>query len=296
MEIRHMQTFIAIVELGGFTKASEHLGYAQSTITSHIKILEEELGEVLFDRLGKKIILTSVGRALLPYAKDMIRLYKEIKNIKSDENNVSGDLSIGASESLSIYRLGKIFKEYKEKFPNVNLIIKNDTCSRLRNSLYEGEIDIIFTIETEVTDKDLIVNKLKDESMVIIGAKNLDLNFIVASGENKFPKQSILLTEKGCRARASFKRYLMDKDIKSINNLEFSSIEVIKNYTINGLGVSFLPLYIVENEIEKGLIKSIEIEDSYNNFKTQLIYHKSKNISIAMKKLIEITLNNSSKW
>lgn len=54
MEIRHLQTFITIVELEGFTKAAEHLGYAQSTITSHIQILENELGEVLFDRLGKK--------------------------------------------------------------------------------------------------------------------------------------------------------------------------------------------------------------------------------------------------
>ncbi|MCS4465148.1 LysR family transcriptional regulator [Clostridium botulinum] len=54
MEIRHLQTFITIVELEGFTKAAEYLGYAQSTITSHIQILENELGEVLFDRLGKK--------------------------------------------------------------------------------------------------------------------------------------------------------------------------------------------------------------------------------------------------
>ena len=53
----------------------------------------------------------------------MLRLYKEIKNITCDENSVSGDLIIGASESLSIYRLGKIFKEYKERFPEVNLII-----------------------------------------------------------------------------------------------------------------------------------------------------------------------------
>lgn len=61
MELRHLQTFITIVELEGFTKAAEHLGYAQSTITSHIQILENELGEALFDRLGKKIVLTSVG-------------------------------------------------------------------------------------------------------------------------------------------------------------------------------------------------------------------------------------------
>jgi len=76
MEIRHLQTFITIVELDGFTKAAEHLGYAQSTITAHIQILESEMGEVLFDRLGKKIVLTSVGKKLLPYAKQMLNIHE----------------------------------------------------------------------------------------------------------------------------------------------------------------------------------------------------------------------------
>lgn len=117
MEIRHLQTFITIVEVEGFTKAAERLGYAQSTITSHIQILENELGGALFDRLGKKIVLTNLGKELVPYVKQMLQIYKEIKGIKSEHNDVSGDLIIGAGESLSIYRLGKILKEYKKTFP-----------------------------------------------------------------------------------------------------------------------------------------------------------------------------------
>lgn len=55
MEIRHLQTFVTVVDKNGFTKAADHLGYAQSTITAHIQTLEDELGQPLFDRLGKKI-------------------------------------------------------------------------------------------------------------------------------------------------------------------------------------------------------------------------------------------------
>lgn len=288
MEIRHMQTFISIVELGGFTKAAENLGYAQSTITSHIKILERELDKPLFDRLGKKIILTKVGHDLIPYAKKILSLYEEVKNITCHENDVSGDLLIGAGESLCIYRLGKILKEYKETFPNVNIIIKNDTCSNLRSQLHSGDIDIVFTIEPEVIDSALIVNKLKDESMVIVEASDSDLESISS--------QSILLTENGCNFRKTFDKYLAQNDLNRRNTLEFSSIEVIKNCAINGLGFSFLPFYIVEKEVEKGILKLIEVEESYNNFKSQMIYHKSKNISIPMKKLIEITLKHISKW
>ncbi|MGG3452226.1 LysR family transcriptional regulator [Domibacillus aminovorans] len=61
MEIRHLITFKAIVDMGGFTRAATYLGYAQSTVTAHIQALEQEMGAPLFDRIGKKVQLTEVG-------------------------------------------------------------------------------------------------------------------------------------------------------------------------------------------------------------------------------------------
>lgn len=296
VEIRHLQTFITIVELGGFTKAAEYLGYAQSTITSHIQILENELGEALFDRLGKKVVLTNVGKALTPYAKQMLEIYREIKNITSEQNEVSGDLIIGAGESLSIYRLGKILKEYKKSFPNVNIILKNSICSDLRNKLHSGELDVIFTIEPEITDTDLVVKNLKDESMVIIAEKEEELKFLTTNSENKTIKESIIFSEKGCSFRITFENYLKQKKIRYVNPLEFSSIEAIKKCVINGLGISLLPLYAVRTEISEGSLKVIDISELAGKFKTQLVYHKNKRLSLAMSKLIEIALKDSEDW
>lgn len=296
MEIRHLQTFIAIIELDGFTKAAEHLGYAQSTITSHIQILENELGEALFDRLGKKIVLTNVGKELVPYAKQMLSVYKEIKNITSEEKGVSGDLIIGAGESLTIYRLGKILKEYKKSFPNVNIILKDSICSDLRNKLHSGEIDIVITIESQIKNEDLVVNSLKDECMVIIAAPDADLEFLSRDSEGETAKESIIFSEKGCSFRIAFENYLKGKKIKYVNPLEFSSIEAIKKCVMNGLGISFLPFYAVKNEIKEGSLKMIEVRESLGDFRTQLVYHKNKSISLPMGKLIEITLKNAINW
>lgn len=296
MEIRHLQTFIAIVELDGFTKAAEHLGYAQSTITSHIQILENELGEALFERLGKKIILTNAGEKLVPYAKQMLKVYKEIKGITSDKNSVSGDLLIGAAESLTIYRLGKILKEYKKSFPEVNIILKSLKCSDLRNKLHSGELDITLTIEPEILDTDLVVKNIKDEHMVIIGTPEADLEFLSENIEGEAAKESIIFTEKGCIARIAFENYLRQKKIRYANPLELSSIEAIKKCVMNGLGVSFLPYYTVRNEIKEGKLKMLEVSETFDNFRIQLTYHKNKRISLPMRKFIEITLKNSSNW
>lgn len=296
MEIRHLQTFIAIVESGGFTKAAENLGYAQSTITAHIQILENELGEVLFDRLGKKIVLTNVGRELVPHARQMLDIYKEIKNITNDQNAVSGDLTIGAGESLSVYRLGEILKEYKKSFPHVNIILKNSICSDLRARLYTGEFDLVFTIEPEVVDKDLVVNTLKEERMVIIGGPNADLGFFNTNIENQLASENIIFSEKGCSLRISFEDYLKKKKIKYTNPLEFSSIEVIKKCVMNGIGISALPFYVVHKEINDQSFKMLELQEPFDKYSTQFIFHKNKKISTAMSKLIEITLKSCSKW
>lgn len=287
MEIRQFQTFVTIVELGGFSKAAEQLGYAQSTITSHIQILENDIGAALFDRLGKNIILTNAGKELVPYAKEMLNIYNNIKNIASDSSCVSGDLIIGAGESLSVYRLGEILKEFKKNFPKVNIILKNSICSDLRNKLRSGELDIVFTIEPEIKDKDLIVKKLKNENMTFVGSSEDELSFL---------SSNIVFTEKGCSLRIFFENYLNQKKIKYANPLEFSSIETIKKCVINGLGISLLPLYAVKNEIKDGSIKAVRLEEKFNKFSTQLIYHKDKRISLAMSKFIEIALENSLNW
>jgi DNA-binding transcriptional LysR family regulator len=288
MEIRHLQTFISIVELEGFTKAADQLGYAQSTITSHIKILENELGEALFDRLGKKVVLTNSGKNLVPYAKQILQVYKEIKNMTSAPNGVSGDLIIGAGESLTIYRLGDILKEYKRSFPNVNIILKDSICSDLRSKLHSGELDIILTIEPEIIDTDLAVQNLKDELMLIIGAPDADF-----SGATK---ESIIFSEQGCSFRIAFEKILKQRNIKHANPLEFSSIEAIKKCAMNGLGISFLPYYTVSKEILDGSLKIMEVGDPLGKFSTQLAYHKNKSISLPMSKFIEITLKHSAGW
>ncbi|KZL90591.1 LysR family transcriptional regulator [Clostridium magnum] len=296
MEIRHLQTFISIVELGGFTKAADHLGYAQSTITAHIQILEDEIGDALFDRLGKKILLTNVGKELVPYARQMLQLYKEIKNITAEQKGVSGDIIIGAGESLSVYRLGKILKEYKRSFPKVNIILRNSICSDLRSRLHSGELDIIFTIEPKINDRDLIVRNLKDESMVIISESDESLEGLSTNCENQISKENIIFSERGCSFRISFEKYLKEKKIKYLNPLEFSSIEAIKKCVINGLGISVLPYYAVKNEINNGSLKMLELKEPFDKYLTQLVYHKNKRISLAMSKLIEITLKNSTRW
>ncbi|MBR5421001.1 MAG: LysR family transcriptional regulator, partial [Lachnospiraceae bacterium] len=100
MTITQLETFLNITEKGSFSAAASSLGYAQSTVTTQIKQLEEELDCRLFDRLGKTIVLTSQGERLVAYAEKMLQLEREIHLDLSDEQIPSGVFKIGVSESL----------------------------------------------------------------------------------------------------------------------------------------------------------------------------------------------------
>ncbi|GAB1530248.1 MULTISPECIES: LysR family transcriptional regulator [Brevibacillus] len=88
MEIRHFVTFKKVVESGSFTQAAEQLGYTQSTVTSHIQGLEEHIGAPLFDRMGRKVKLTDVGKRLIWYTEEILNTYGKIESIASDTEDV----------------------------------------------------------------------------------------------------------------------------------------------------------------------------------------------------------------
>ena len=100
MDLRQLNAFLTISKLQNFTAAANELGYAQSTVTTQIKLLEEELGVRLFERMGKSISLTYEGTKLIPYAKQMLKLDNDIRTAVFNEEKPSGTLVIGAAESL----------------------------------------------------------------------------------------------------------------------------------------------------------------------------------------------------
>src|SRR5690625_4218411 len=166
MELRHLITLKTIVERGGFKKAAEHLGYAQSSVTTHIQELEAEVGKPLFDRLGRKVILTHYGERLLSYAIKIIDLHAQALN---PDEEPTGDLIIGISESLTIGRIPPILLEYKRSYPKVNLSLKSIENYDVATHLQNGDIDLALVLEKEDWNiSELYSEKLKRERMVLI--------------------------------------------------------------------------------------------------------------------------------
>ncbi|RBN41035.1 LysR family transcriptional regulator, partial [Priestia megaterium] len=124
IEIKQLITFKTAAENLNFTYTAKILNFAQSSVTAQIKALENELETPLFERLGKRLVLTEAGREFKRYADKMIQLTKEAKNAVSGVEEPAGTLIIGSSESQCTYRLPPILKEFKDQFPKVKMIFK----------------------------------------------------------------------------------------------------------------------------------------------------------------------------
>ncbi|MFF0826431.1 LysR family transcriptional regulator [Brevibacillus sp. NPDC003359] len=288
MEIRHLVTFIAIVELGGFTKAANHLGYAQSTITSHIKALETELGRPLFDRIGKQVILTEVGKKLMPHAKKMLEIYDGIKEVTSMEGEISGHITITIAEYLLLYRFPPIFEEFKRKYPHVSIEWHHVDPLTFQEELSNGSTDLVFMLGKQVNNSNMYCETIVEEQMMFLYPNDFNIN-----NQLDLKKSSLLVTNKGCSYRTLLEQFVEKSNIGIQSSIEFWSIESVKQSIIGGLGVSILPRITVEKELRDHKLIGETYEETLFTF---MLYPRNKWLSPAVTEFIHIVRKNAQFW
>ncbi|MFA4133970.1 MULTISPECIES: LysR family transcriptional regulator [unclassified Brevibacillus] len=296
MEIRHFVTFKKVVESGSFTQAAEQLGYTQSTVTSHIQALEEHIGAPLFDRMGRKVKLTDVGKRLIGYTEEILNTYGKIESIASDAEDVRGELKIAAPESITVYRLEPILREYRKKYPQVSIQLSNASCGDNQKALLNGSADVAFVMLPELRDPNFIAHSLKEEPVVVVGGPETPINALGKNGSDQKLGEVFIANGKDCIYRAMFEKYLEEHGLAFSQMMELWSIEAIKRCVRSGLGITCLPLMTVKEEIDQEKVKIIPCDSSFPAIIAQVVYHKNKWISPAMTEFIAITLQHAKSW
>lgn len=296
LEIRNLFTFLSVVEAGSFTRAANKLGYAQSSVTAQIQALEAELETPLFDRLGKKIVLTDAGQRLIPYAQEITKMHALAKEAIRSDTALVGTLTIGAPESLAAFRLPGIIRDYKSRYPEVKITLKPGVCWELRDLIRSGELDLAFLLQPETEDRELHIETLVHEKMALIAPPDHPLVHCEHVEPSNLKDETILQTEQGCTYRALFEHHLNRHGIFPNPDLEFWSIEAIKNCVMSGLGLSLLPLITVQNEVREGKLIQLAWDDREERLTTQIAYHKKKWQSPALHEFLLLVGRHAEKW
>ncbi|QTD42380.1 LysR family transcriptional regulator [Sporosarcina sp. Te-1] len=290
MENKQLITFKVASETLNFTKTAKILNFAQSSITAQIKSLEAELGTPLFERLGKRLILTEAGRKFQLYAEKMIKLNEEAKMVIREDKEISGTLIIGAQESQCTYRLPPILLEFRKQYPDVKVIFKPAHSDEIaRRELQEGLLDIAFIMDTSKPGDALRIECLIQEKIKMVVSPDHHLLAKSQVSSKDLEKETFLLTESGCSYRTLLEDSFRAVEVYPNTKFEFGSIEAIKQCVIAGLGIAVLPEMAVEADIRSGKMKELAWINTLSPIFTQIAWHKDKWMTPPLQAFIEIT-------
>ena len=288
MDIRNVKTFVRVAELKSFTKAAEKLNYVQSTVTAQIKQLEKELGYSLFDRIGKKISLTVMGERFLSIAYELLKVSEKAENLNVDSSEIKGVLRVGVSESLLISVFNELIPEFKAKFKNIDLRIRSGHTVDLLEQLKQNNLDLLFVSKVKNADPDLKCYYARKENSVFVSGTDYEKNNgKIISIDNIF-KHNFIITEREGMYYSVLSKLAAERNASVKDWIEVDNILVIIELVKKGLGIGFLPEYLVSNEIEKGNLKKLDVGTSTENYYSQILCHKDRWVTPFILELIDM--------
>src|SRR6202158_4344194 len=141
LDLELLRSFVSVVDSGGFTRAGERVHRTQSTVSQQIKRLEDDVGQPLLNRNGKDVTPTEAGERLLSYARRLLSLVEEARDVVSRPGN-EGAVRLGVPEDFAAYRLAKLLAAFSRSHPALRLDVRADQSTYLKRDLERGELDL----------------------------------------------------------------------------------------------------------------------------------------------------------
>ncbi len=249
MELHQLRYFVAVAETGGFSKAARVCFVAQPSLSQQIKKLELELGQRLFERLGRITVLTEAGRALLPRARLILNETGNIKSgITEDLDSGSGQLSVGLIPTIAPYILPGALKRFYESFPKAHIYVHENLTERLIKNLIGLEIEMA-VMSLPIDDKLIRTEPLFDDPLVLAlspGHELAKLDDVTIEDLRDIP--FIALDEEHCLGE-QINNFCYERQINPDIVCRTWNLSTIQHCVSFGSGVSLVPKMLVMTDV-----------------------------------------------
>lgn len=279
MELRDLRTFAVVARLLSFHRAGAELHAAQSTVSARIAGLEADLGVRLFERLGRRVTLTEAGERLRAYAAKLVDLEDEARAWVAGASEARGSLSIRVPESLCAWRMGPVIRAFRQRFPQVALSFTACAHDGLDKDLRQGVTDLAFLMAEGIAARDLVVEVLGVERLVLVAAPGHRLAARPEVGPADLAGEALVLSRADCSYRRMFEGLLDERGVARAAGLEFASAAALRGCVMDGVGVSLLPELAVRRDVADGRLAVLPWAEGELETAVLMLRHKDKWLS-----------------
>jgi DNA-binding transcriptional LysR family regulator len=287
MDLGQLEVFLTVVREGKFSRAAEKLHRTQSAVSQSIHKLEEDVGELLFDRSSRDGGLTDAGRVLQEYAERLLNLRNDASGALAELRELQrGKLAIAANEFTALYLL-PVLAEFRRLHPMIRIMVQRSLGSHIPGDVLRHTSELgVLTYDPEEPQLHSIVVYLDELIFVVppthplaaesqVSIRQLGAESFVAHIVSSPYREKVIQT---------FKRHKTPLHM----DIELPTLQAIKRFVAMGNGVALLPEISVENELTRGELVRIPVRELRLHRKLRLVYRKAASISHAARAFLKV--------
>ena len=254
MEFHQLRYFVAVADEGSFSRAAAKVRVAQPSLSQQIRKLEAEIGQPLFDRLPRSVVLTEAGRCLLEYARQILASIGDARRCVDElKGKIAGDLAVGAIPTIAPYVLPELVVTFQNHYPDVTLHIVEDVTEGITRRIEAGELDVALA-STCQRSPTLRVELLGREPLLALVPERHPLaKQTVVSFDDLKSQRFLLLHEMHCLSQ-QVHHLLESRRLLPEIALAGSQLSTIANMVAAEIGVSIVPKMMVNHQATPGCV------------------------------------------
>ena len=269
-------TLLTVNELNSFTKAAQKLSLTQPAASQHVRQLEKELGVTIFVRGEGNLKLSSEGEIVIKYAKRIVSLYQNLQQSLKDERRHARKITVGITHTSESNIMVEVLAKYSSFSEGTRITIISDAINNLYMKLKTYEIDLAI-VEGRITDPNFNSVMLDTDSLILAVSNKNPLSKKSMVTLNELKKENLILRLPDSGTRNLFISHLESNNV-SLDEfnviLEVDNVATIKDLVRRDFGVSILARSACANELKKGKMAGLPIENLSMTREINMVYHK----------------------
>lgn len=287
MELHQLRYFVAVAETGTITRAAERCRVAQPSLSQQLRKLEQDIGSPLFDRIGRGVVLTDAGRALLPRARRILAEVQDIgEHLRDDMAEGCGRLVIGAIPTMAPYVLPPLLRRLRPEFPQCEFVIHEDLTENLIEQLMDNRLDIAVT-STPIENEHIELQVVGSEPLcVVVPADHAWSSEVSVSMEQLRHQPIITLHPMHCLGR-QISGFCAARRLARRVVCQTAQLATVLEFVGEGLGVSLAPQMAADHDQSP---RRLYLKMKRNSFSREiaLAWRRDRSLSVVCDRLMQL--------